>query len=59
MFGQVFPVDARLVVKALQLGGGGDLHQVVVAGLVLCQEEQVEGLASRLGRFWVMRRGAT
>ena len=34
-------IDARLVVKALQLRSRGDLKQVLVAGLVLSQQHQV------------------
>ncbi len=40
-------VDARLVVEALQEGGRGELHQVLVAGLVFRQENLV--IASRVG----------
>jgi hypothetical protein len=36
-------VDPRPVVEAFQLGSGGDGQQVAVAGIVLRQQEQVEG----------------
>ena len=36
-------VHARLVIKALQLRGGGDAHQVAVPGLVFGQQDQVVG----------------
>ena len=44
MPGQEGMVDAGIIVEALQLGGAGDLQQVVVAGLVLGQQQQVGGL---------------
>ena len=49
MIGQVGFVYARLVVKALQLASGGDLHQVLVANVVLGQQHQVMGFAIQLG----------
>ena len=42
MRGQEVVVDARVVVEALQLRGAGDPQQVLVAGLVLGQQQQVE-----------------
>ena len=38
-------VHARAVVEALQVRGGRELDQVAVAGLVLCQQREVEGAA--------------
>ncbi len=49
VLGKEFLVDAGVVVKAFQLGSRGDLEQVLVAGLVLGQEQQVGGLAVFLG----------
>ena len=46
--GQEVEVDARLVVVAVELGGGGDLEQVEVAGPVLGQQQQVGALAIEL-----------
>jgi len=34
-------IHARLVVKAFQVGFGGQLDEVAVAGLVLCQQDEV------------------
>ena len=42
-------VDARVVVKALQLGDAGNLQQVLVAGSILRQQQQVGGLFVLLG----------
>ncbi len=39
--GQQFFVNAGLVVIALQMGGGRELDEILVAGLILGQEEQV------------------
>ena len=41
MRGQQFLVDARLVIVALQVGGGDQLDQIPVAGLILRQQHQV------------------
>ena len=49
MCGEEFMVDAGIVVKAFHLRGGGDLEQVLVAGLVLSQQQQVGGFAVFLG----------
>ncbi len=38
-----FLVDARLVVHAFEMGGGDELDEVLVAGLVLGQEEEMGG----------------
>ncbi len=42
-------VDAGIIVEALQLRRGGDLEQVLVAGLVLGQQQQVIGGPVQLG----------
>ena len=42
---QVLAVDARLVVVAVDVGVGDEPAQVLVAGVVLGEEDQVEGLA--------------
>ena len=42
--GQEVVVNARMVVHALQLRGGGDLEQVAVARFVFREQEQVRGL---------------
>ncbi len=39
--GHVGAVDAWFVVVPFELGGGGDVEEVEVAGLVLCQQEHV------------------
>jgi len=41
--GEVFFIDAGVVVKAFQLAGGGDLEQVLVALHVFGQQHQVKG----------------
>ena len=43
--GEEFLIDARLVVKTLQLRETGELEQILVACLVLCQENDVVRLA--------------
>ena len=45
VLGQCFFVNARLVVEAFQLGDGRQTHQVMVAGVVLGQQDEVIGLA--------------
>ncbi len=55
--GQEIVVDARVVVEALQLGGAGDLQQVLVAGLVLRQQQQVAGFLVHLGVALLHARG--
>ena len=48
VFGEKFLADARLVVKAVQRGFRGDLHQVAVAFFVLSKYQQVVvGIALR------------
>ena len=50
--GQDLLVDPRFVVEALQLGDGGQLDKVLVAGAVHGQQHEVEGgAAGALGRF--------
>ncbi len=44
MLRQHIVVDAWVVVEAFQLGGAGKLQQVAVAGLILCQQQQVARL---------------
>ena len=46
--GQEVMVNARMVVHALQLRGGGDLEQVAVARLVFRKQEQVRGFLVEL-----------
>ena len=41
MFGEEFLADARLVIKAVQRGFRGDLHQIAVAFFVLGEHQQV------------------
>ena len=41
MLGQELLVDARLVIIAVQVGGGRELDEVFVAGLVLHQQAEV------------------
>ena len=41
MLGQNFLVDARLVIIALDVGGGGEPDQVFITGFILGQENQV------------------
>ena len=55
MPGQESMVDAGIIVEALQLGSAGDLQQVVVAGLVLGQQQQVSHFLSSCGsaRAWL------
>ena len=43
--GQEVAVDARVVVEALQLGGGGDFQQIAVAPIVARQQQQMRGPA--------------
>ncbi len=50
--GQHLHVDAWLVVEAFDLGDGGELHEVLVAGAIHGEQDQVEsGLARALGRL--------
>ena len=44
VLGEVLAVDARLVVVAVDVGVGDEPAQVLVAGHVLREEDQVEGL---------------
>jgi hypothetical protein len=46
---QEFPVDTRVIVKAFQLGGRGDLEQVLIPCLVFSQQKQVVRRAVELG----------
>ena len=41
VFGQQFMVDARLVIEPIEVAGGDQLDQVLVAGLVFAQEDEV------------------
>jgi len=43
MLGEDFLVDPRLVVHALEVGGGDELDEVVVTGLVFGEQEKVGG----------------
>ena len=40
---QRFPVDPRLIIEAVDKGGAGELHQILVAAVVLGQQHQVIG----------------
>ena len=41
MFGKEIVVNTRKIIKATQLRPAGDLEQVVITGLVLCQQQQM------------------
>ena len=43
VLGEEVVVDAREIVKTLQLGGAGDFQQVLVTSFVLRQQQQVSG----------------
>ena len=45
MSGEQLLVHPRAVVEALEVGGGGELQQVAVAGLVLGEQREVVGKA--------------
>ncbi len=48
--GEQFLVNARLVIIALQMRGGGELDEIFVAGVVLCQQaEMMINVASAAG----------
>ena len=52
-------VDARLVVVAVEVRGGGQRQQVAVADVVLGQQDHVVVVGSALPSLSVMPRGAT
>jgi len=49
MLSEQLQVDARPVVKAVQVSGGHELHQVLIAGQIRRQQDQVVGTAVELG----------
>ena len=49
VLGQKLVVNARVIVKAIQLGSAGQAQQVLIAGLILGQQQQVAGLFIFLG----------
>ncbi len=58
VFGEEFLVDARLVVEAVDVRGGDEFEQIVVAGVILRQQGEMIGLGtSRSGLFLDHRSG--
>ncbi len=56
MGGEIFMIDAGMIVKTFQLGRRGDLEQVVVARLVLGKQQEVVGaFVARLAGVHIAR----
>ncbi len=47
--GQEILVDARIIIEPLQLSRRSDLEQVLITGLIFCQQEQMGGAPVFLG----------